>query len=128
MRSFENSKSLIYASHIASQSKATSGGYETGDIVTTYATPVPIRLTVQPITNALTRLEYGVNANRVSRLVYSKGDVVGFVFALTDILWIGAIPAAGRNLVDSSAILYTHTVDQILDTGEQIVVIVKKRS
>ncbi len=128
MRSIEKSKTLIYAAHVASQEDVLSGDYASGDVATTYATPVSFNATIHPLTNSLTRMAYGVSAASTSRIVLAKGDHMPFTFApdKRDVLWVGVTP--NGVLVDTGAMNHTHTVEEIIDTGEQLEIVVRKRA
>ena len=128
MRSLNRDKHTVYVSQpLPSQEIKDSDGNDTGLKENVWDEPVKLYLNVKPITDELERQAFGTDVISILKAVCTPFDVSGYSFAEKSAIWIGITP--NGNLTDgdeTKPMNNNYTVEQVLDTGNQITVYFKK--
>lgn len=128
MRSLTREKRMVYISQpLPPQEILDEGGNGTGVMENVWDEPVELSLNVKPITDQLERQAFGTDVNSILKAECTPFDVGGYGFVEKSAVWVGVAP--NGVLADGNPahpMNCNYTVEQVLDTGGQITVYLKK--
>lgn len=128
MRSLSREKRTVYVSQpLPPQEVKDADGNDTGAKENVWDEPIELSLNVKPITDELERQAFGTDVKSILKAECTPFDVGGYAFAENSTAWIGIEP--NGNLTDgdeAKPMNNNYTVEQVLDTGNQITVYFRK--
>ena len=127
MRSLFREKRAVYVSQpLPPQEIQDSNGEDTGAKENVWDEPVEIHLNLKPITDELERQAFGTDVNSILKAEFTPFDVGGYNFVESSVAWIGVAPNGVLRDDGTAKMNHNYTVEQVLDTGNQITVYFKK--
>lgn len=128
MRSLSKEKRTVYVSQpLPTQEIKDSDGNDTGVKENVWDEPVELSIDVKPVTDELERQAFGTDVKNILKAECTPFDVDGYSFVENSAAWISVVP--NGNLTDgdpANPMNNNYTVEQVLDTGNQITVYFKK--
>lgn len=128
MRSLKKQRRTVYVSQpLPTQEIKDSDGNETGVKENVWDEPVELSIDVKPVTDELERQAFGTDVKSIMKAECTPFDVSGYAFVENSAVWIGITPNGILTDGDSASPMNNnYTVEQVLDTGNQITVYFKK--
>ena len=128
MRSLNRDKCTVYISQPLPQKEILDDdGIGTGIYASSWDDPVELHLNLKPITDQAERQAYGTDVKNVLKAEFTPFDVGGYDIVEKSAVWIGVEPNGTLSDEDPAQPMnYNYTVEQVLDTGNQITVYFEK--
>ena len=130
MRSLKREKRTLYISQpLPSEEIIDGDGNATGNYVSVFDEPSEIELNLKPITDLAERQAFGSDVKNILKAEFTPFDVEGLDVVEHSAAWIGVSP--NGTLRDDNIVLpmnNNYTVEQVLDTGGQLVAYFKKKA
>jgi hypothetical protein len=128
MRSLSREKRTVYVSQpLPQQEIKDSDGNDTGVKENVWDESVELSINVKPVTDILERQALGIDVKNILKAECTPFDVEGYSFVENSAAWIGVVPNGILTDGDTeNPMNNNYTVEQVLNTGNQITVYFKK--